>query len=135
MDNKCEKCVKLITDRQFLLCKLCQSHYHLSCTTVSMSRFYNTLIGEHRDNWKCDSCVKTLHNEDMTKSPSPQSPCKSNNSTPKNNITHRVKQVANVSTENSFQFLSVDSDDEEFEDTLPEHDIDLNRSCPESQTL
>lgn len=135
MVNKCEKCVKLITDRRILICKLCQSYYHLRCTTVSVSRFYNTLIGEHRDNWKCDSCVKKFHNEVMTKSPSPRSPCKSNNSTPKNNITHRVKQIANVSTENSFQSLSVNSDDEEFEDTLPENDLDLNRSCPESQTL
>lgn len=130
MERTCGKCSKIILDKQLLKCKQCGLHYHLGCTSVSERRFYGTLTGEHRENWKCQSCIVLLQNN--------QSAQQSNDLTPSRDyVTQRSKTIINISTENSFQSLSVESDDEEdeWEDSVPGNNAELNRSCPELQNL
>lgn len=109
MSKQCGKCMKIIDDRQRLTCNLCEHIYHLSCTSVPERRFYNTLIGEHRKNWICELCT---------------------------NRSNREFDI-NVSTENSFQSLSIESENdiEDSGNTLPDNITDLNQSCPELQHL
>lgn len=125
---ECGKCSKTIqtADKQMLVCNICKLNYHLLCTTVSESRFYNTLTGHHRENWKCESCVASTSNY--------TTPI---NSISINNVTRRrlVEEVINIPTDNSFQSLSVESDIDELGDSLPGDGSVLNRSCPELQTL
>lgn len=108
----CKKCSKPITDRQTLKCKECNNDYHLSCTSVSEARFYSTLTGNHRADWKCFTCVTLANNIEKMKKIRDESP---------DNITRRTKHLINISTDNSFQSLNIDSDDDDddFEDTLP----------------
>lgn len=124
MASVCAKCGDQITKNPKLACKHCDKQYHLHCTTVSENRFFNTLTGAHRENWKCEKCyTQVLQTEDFTEN---------------DNVSHRKKnrRVINISTDNSFASLSVESDDEEeCEVSIPEEKTDLNQSCPEIRTL
>lgn len=126
MATRCAKCRKLITGPPKLTCKHCDQHYHLDCTTVSESRFLNTLTGARRGKWKCEKCyAQDLETE---------------NSEHRDNNTHRLTpEVINVSVNNSFASLPVESDDEEeWQDSITEEKTnisELNQSCPEIRTL
>lgn len=115
MATICAKCSELITNNRKLTCKYCDKQYHLHCTTVSEERFHNTLTGTHRENWKCEKC----HSEQNGK------------------ITHRKPQkVFNISTDNSYASLSVESEDEdECELSVPGEKSEQNQSCPEIRNL
>lgn len=142
MASKCGKCRQIIKDKQVLTCKSCKFNYHLLCTSVSQSRFYNTLTGDHRANWKCESCIK-LDNNKPPGNPSIVFPGEAHAENT-DNITRRAKKVINISssisTENSFQSFSLDSESEIEDDpdesiTQSATETVLNRSCPESQNL
>lgn len=136
MAKKCSICSQQIEDRQILTCKYCRCHYHLRCTSISEKRFYNTMTKDHKANWKCDLCRKKDTNEQLISSPTTVK-SNSNFSTPTNYVTLREKTTINIPTNNSFQSLSSNTDDEEeeFEDSLPGNSTELNRSCPELLTL
>lgn len=52
----CGGCKQIIIGRQFLVCTNCKEYYDLECANVSETRFYGTLIGEHRTSWICPAC-------------------------------------------------------------------------------
>lgn len=122
MALKCQKCNKIIRVRQSLTCAKCKVHFHIDCANVSDKRYY---LMENKATWKCGKCITA-----------PRTPTAHHSKNPpdiyEDNITHRVKQVINVSIENSFQSLSASIDEDgdlDSSSTTPQRK--LNRSCPD----
>lgn len=65
-NETCSGCRQPILDRHFLRCAACKDNYDLLCANVSEQRFYNTLTGDHRANWKCPLCVNKQPKSDNT---------------------------------------------------------------------
>ncbi|CAH0751234.1 unnamed protein product [Diatraea saccharalis] len=159
--NKCTKCKRCLPKKEFLACIQCKSTYHLECVNVTVQRYYNTMTPERRRSWRCDTCLekrrkanfvaqdnnKTIISPQATSSPrscnrfsTPQSKDNigiiENISTQTRNITHRRKHTNVVVTENSFESLSVDYEEEDtIPDSSPESTNALNRSCPDIRSL
>lgn len=77
-----------------------------------------------RLSWKCNQCISLNHQKDNFVSYEEQ----------QNNITMRKPFKTNVNTENSFESLPIEDDDDNFEEhsfTTPENQNALNRSCPD----
>ncbi|XP_059050822.1 uncharacterized protein LOC131845748 [Achroia grisella] len=66
---QCAGCLRTIKDRKYLLCEGCNQFYDLDCANVSEQRFYNTLVDEHRRNWRCVLCVSKKPKSDNTNTP------------------------------------------------------------------
>lgn len=131
MSTLCGNCNKIVNvNRQSLNCSCCKKNFHVLCTDISEKR-YNSFYAtnkEQKNKWMCNLCHKKKGKAFDTSSPARTNantllPSTSNLS--QNNITTRKKCVANVTTENSFQ--SLDTDDEEETNNCS---ISLNRSCP-----
>lgn len=131
MTTQCGKCAKPISNARFLKCSGCTTDYHLPCTSVSEARF-NTFYAtnkEKKGSWKCKTCLRKGQAKPRTSSPKPSSSTSIDYMTPTKNITVRKKPVVNVTTENSFQYLSTEEDETDLDS------INMgNRSCPDAGT-
>lgn len=125
MDHACDKCNKIITNRHFLVCAICELNAHIECVNITDKRFY-LMTPNRRDNWKCSQCQENTNKEDSSSSPINTSTSTLNDSQVSTHafVTQRKKVILNISTENSFNLLL--NDDEEGDQSLT-----LNRSCPD----
>lgn len=69
MAFKCSGCLKIIPNREFLTCSLCDDKYDLDCANVSIQRFLNTMTPDHKNSWKCASCRCKMPKTDNTNTP------------------------------------------------------------------
>lgn len=144
-NNKCSKCKRSLPNKEYLTCSKCKLSYDLDCADVTVQRFYNTLTGDHRKKWKCNPCIeKHRHQESASKNYNTITPSNSSRgaeleslalvtptaATEISNITVR-RNVINVPTENSFESLSTDHEEEDTIISSPESSNKINRSCPD----
>lgn len=124
----CDKCKIELSDRLFLTCANCDKKYHLDCCNISSHRFY-LMEHEKRCAWKCIICIESLK---LLSAQNQSTSLESIN----DNITYRNKHRVNISTNNSFEFLTTEEEDDENEDdTRLTSNTCLNRSCPEFQLI
>lgn len=122
----CKKCDRVIVEKKFLKCAVCNCSYDITCTSVTFKSFL-LMSDKGKKEWKCHPCWTLIHDQ--------------NNMPEQQNVTHRKKHVINVSTGNSFCSLLTESDlddsDDEMDSTNEHSDNStsgnraiLNRSCP-----
>ncbi|KAJ2937131.1 hypothetical protein O0L34_g9796 [Tuta absoluta] len=69
----CAGCMGAIDGRLYLHCCVCEANYDLNCANVPEKRFYNTMTTEHKQSWKCVSCISDKYvarNDDTPATPS-----------------------------------------------------------------
>lgn len=69
MTGICAGCLQKLPKREFLKCSLCKSSYDLDCANVPIVRFNNTMTGEHKQKWKCQTCLCAMPKTDNTTTP------------------------------------------------------------------
>lgn len=140
MTFSCGKCNDTINNRQYLNCACCKISLHLDCANVSTARFY-IMEKERKLNWKCDRClikIQEIHNLEPSCAPlrlSPPLPIQTNKS------TLQEKCKINIPTNNSFEALTTDDNDldydsdrtEESISTIENTSIILNTRCNNSK--
>lgn len=109
----CAGCTQVLPNNEFLTCSLCAEKYDLQCANVSSQRFYNTLTGEHRNQWKCQACYCRMPKVGNVNTPVRQ---KENinfdqlNTSPSSqdisNVTVRKRPAPSLDRTSSFQDLS-----------------------------
>ncbi|KAL0895141.1 hypothetical protein ABMA27_013592 [Loxostege sticticalis] len=67
--RKCSACLHVFEHSRYLTCSLCGQHYDIDCVGVSEQRFFSTLTGDHRTQWKCASCKSRQPRTDNTETP------------------------------------------------------------------
>lgn len=125
----CKQCKKIIKDRQYFKCSVCNVHLHLDCTSISFQR-YRLMSAPDRSAYKCDSCrskhqniqkalpLTPTNSSSPTSSPHKQTPAgtkkistlplplaQEDSNEDIENVTHRQKYRVNVEIENSFDEL------------------------------
>lgn len=124
MAQNCNKCKKIVKDRQFLICSECKNLFHLDCTTVSWTRF-SMMSTDRKKSWRCESCwakkqAQSTPVSNITKRKKPAENV--------SKITERKMPVINVSTENSFASLSTSDENEDSSNEDSVLTSQLNRS-------
>lgn len=69
MAGICAGCLQKLPKREFLMCSLCKSGYDLDCANVPIVRFNNTMTVEHKQKWKCQTCLCAMPKTDNTNTP------------------------------------------------------------------
>lgn len=119
MNQICEKCLKHISNKDFLICLICKKEYHVECTNISV-KLFDLMSQEGKRKWKCQSCISKAQNINQAST---------------DNVTIRDKFQINVSVSNSFESLSDHTYDDEQEYSSITSVSKLNRSCPELSTI
>lgn len=124
---QCVKCNKKISGKQYLCCSSCKGIFHIPCTSVSEQRYYSfyALNKAQKSKWSCEACLNRTKKKYSTSSPCTSGILQSPSNSLYENVTNRKKVVANVSTDNSYEGLSTEGEDD-YDDSDT-----LNRSCPE----
>lgn len=123
----CTKCRNEIVTKRCIKCHDCEGIFHVpDCTkTVSENRF-NLMTPTRKSKWKCEPCKESIIDKGISKSTLQEINFE--------NVTMRSTKTnykLNISTENSFESLPLDEndDDEEYSSIASPHI--MNRSCPE----
>ncbi|XP_063838203.1 uncharacterized protein LOC135087342 [Ostrinia nubilalis] len=122
MDKICAGCPNKIPGRECLTCSICKGTYDLECAGVSSARYYNTMTKDHKNKWKCQSCICKRPKRGNLSTPVRKSD-HSDSTQEEQNITLRRKNLKQP-PENE----TVDSDIEDSSilgDTLPAPDEQL----------
>lgn len=125
MSLSCSKCQSIIADRQYLSCADCKNIFDLYCANKS-EKLYYLMDLERKASWKCSDCI---HGHHSSKNPHPSTRDQDAYVSDQENVTFRRKHRANVTTENSFDSLSLDEDADD-PTIILEGKCNLNRSCP-----
>lgn len=127
MAQSCSKCRIAITNRLYLICAICKKVYDLCCANVS-EKLFCLMDVERKAAWRCNDCIHGCSSSPLMQ---PSIRCNDSFNDQEDNVTLRRKYKANVSTENSFDALSLDEDVEDLSMFLLKRNGQLNRSCPD----
>lgn len=131
--TKCTKCNKNIINKQFLICSICNKHYHLDCSSVSFQRF-KIMTPANKKGYKCNACYDAPSTSRRSLS-QPATPVSIHNVVDDlDNVTHRNRNRCeiNISTQNSFNSLSDEEADHSLSTLSPKTDV--NRSFSSLRT-
>lgn len=69
MKSFCAGCYQNLPKREYLTCMLCNDNYDLKCANVPETRFYNTMTNDHKQAWRCQSCLCKMPKTNNTNTP------------------------------------------------------------------
>ncbi|CAG9790283.1 unnamed protein product [Diatraea saccharalis] len=70
-NNTCAGCLVIISGKELLKCRTCNSTYDLECANVSEKRFYSfySTVSKERRTWTCPACQIKLPKHDNSGTP------------------------------------------------------------------